>query len=391
MTLILIMQEQEKMTSTTATRYPAGLSDAYGLDADAVAMAKKRSAADAELSTPTTKKNVVSVQIVDDTQTPQETAVAVAKTTQMQPLEESIPDTKFEWRFLSSADHLRAVLKIADTLSANGDYLNVNPDSEAYSNRFGQRVDCGWNFQFQTPPMVSTTGLHESPKYEGQWGALLAPSDNMNLCNRLKIRPEVTTCVAFLRELQKYLNNYIVANGEKIFLNTAKRQDEDEKEKGKPNKYRDVAFVTRGRNDPVIGELWRIGSYTEERYAKEMQPLIGSWFATYEGNEPSIQVRAYPKKVGNVRDNHTPDIVIVNADGEVETFNPKAPYCVGGATSWECLLKVSVKWYQNQFRMYLNMRSIIYHVHGNQSGAESAQNAIIFTDANGNKRRVTQH
>ena len=381
---------QEQMSNPN--RYPAGLNAAYGVDADetTLMMAKKRTAEDAELtSTQSTKKNTVSVKIEDAEQPP------VQQQQQQQQLQlrtvaedASIPDTKFEWRFLSTIDHIKAVMKIADALSANGDYLNINPDSDTYSTRFGERVNCGWNFQFQTPPMVSTTGLHESPKFPGQWGALLAGNENMNLCNRLKIKPEVTTCMAFLRLLQQFLNTHLVEHGEEIFLNTVKRIESEGKD---AKKYKEVPFVSRGKNDETFGEMWKSGTYGMEKYSKQMQSSIGTWFVAYENNEPSVQVRAYPKKVNGVRDDHTPDVVILNEAGDVENFDPKAPYCVGGATSWECLLKVSLKWYDNQFRFYLNMRSLRYYVNGTNVGTEAPQNEIIFTDANGNKRRVIKN
>jgi len=389
------MQEQEMTTSTT-NRYP-GLNAAYGVDSDeTLARAQKRSAEEAQLSQPPAKKNTVSVIIEENLSAPTSTElVAAAAQEKLRTVVEdasSIPDTKFEWRFLSSADHFRAVMKIADTLSANGDYLNINPDSEAYSSRFGERVSCGWNFQFQTPPMVSTTGLQESAKFEGQWGALLAGSDNMNLCTRLGMKPEVATHMAFLRCLQQYLNDYLIEHGENIFRNSSRRLENEAKGKPVIDKYKDVAFVTRGKNNADFGLLWSQGSYTKERYEKDVQSSIGTWFVAYEGNEPSVQVRAYPKKVAGARDNHTPDVLILNEAGDVENFDPKAPYCVGGATSWECLLKVTVKWYQNQFRFYLNMRSLRYYLNGaSAAGNDSAQNQIIFTDANGNKRRVVKN
>ena len=377
---------QEQMSNQNRLTSQQQLNSAYGLDSDATTMlmAKKRTADDAQLDeTQPTKKNTVAVKIEDDEE---QAPLASSQQLQVMVVSESIPDTKFEWRFLSTVDHIRAVIKVADTLSANGDYLNINPDSAAYSARFNEPVDCGWNFQFQSPPMVSTTGLHESTRYPGQWSSLLASNDNMNLCSRLKIKAEVPTFVVFLRNLLRFLNEHLVQNGEQIFLKTAQRLEEEKKDS---KKYRDVKFVTQGKNDEMYGALWKTGVQTEEKYSKAMQGSIASWFVAYENNEPSVNVRAYPKKVNGVRDDHTPDIVILNEAGDVEPYNPSAPYCVGGATSWECLLKVSVKWYDNQFRPYLNIRSIRYYVNGTNSGSTAPQNDIIFTDSNGNKRRVT--
>lgn len=410
----------------------ANLAAAYGANAttDAILQAQKRSASEAGFNQSlgaSKKQNTVKVVLEDDDndntanvannstsgayaatgtvggQQPQATS---AQLHTVQEARESVIDTKFDWKKLTSAEKIGQVIQIADSLSKNGDYLNINPLSAVYTSIFDQAVECGWHFQFQTPLMVSTTGLRNSDRYPGQWSALLGGSEvpqsllarlNQNLPPQSHFKPEVANHMAFLRSLQQYLNSHLVENGEQIFLNTSRRvEEENAKILAKnpqakvSNPYKQVSFVTRGKQDPTFGQLYKTGGYTQQQYAAEVGPSIGTYFVAYEDNEPSVQVRAYPKKINGVRSLTIPDVVILNEEGKIENFDPTAPYCKGGATSWEALLKVSLKWYDGQFRFYLNMRSFRYYINGGEGVSTGGANSIIFTDANGNMTRVAQ-
>lgn len=406
-----MLKQQTTQFSNTNSNGSTALDAAYGgTPGDALEMAKKRVASETGFTETSAKKstnNTVRVVLDDDEDDNGPTTTANQQQQQQRQLarqqqqartvveaSQSVIDTKFDWRFLTTSEQIAFVIKIADSLSKNGDYLNVNPVSANYTAKFGQQVDCGWNFQFQTPPMVCTTGLRNSEKYPGQWSALLAGSENFDLTTRLGMSPEVANHMAFLRALANFLNSHLVEHGEEIFLNTARRVDEENaKTLAKnpqakvTNPYRQNTFVAKGKNDPMFGQLWETGKYSKEKYAAEVQPLIGTFFVAYEDKQPSVQVRVYPKNVNGVRDNNTPDVVILNEDGQVEAFDPNAPYCQSGHTSWEALLKVSVKWYDGMFRLYLNMRSFRYYLN-NGGGASEASGAIIFSDPDGNKRRV---
>jgi hypothetical protein len=395
-----IMSKQFNAANTDAA-------DAYGIADAAVRTAQKRNATDAALAMPPTKAmaNTVRVMLEDDDEEPSKTTSSTATTSSttstvatrartVTEAAESVIDTKFDWRNLTTPERIAQVCKVADSLSKAGDYLNINPLSANYTALYNQAVECGWNFQFQTPPMVSTTGLRNSEKFPGQWSALLAGNENMELMTRLGQSPEVANHMVFLRALLNYLNRHLIEHGEEIFLNTAKRvEDENAKAQQKNSKqqlanpYKQVTFVTRGKHDESFGELWKTGKYTQAKYEAEVQPLIGTFFVAYEDNEPSVQVRAYPKNTNGVRNNDVPDVVILNENGDVETFDPQAPYCQGGRTSWEALLKVSIKWYDGQFRMYLNMKAFRYYLNGSGGGGSAAQQ-IVFSDADGSKRRV---
>ena len=395
-------------------QYSDNITAAYGgLNTEAVHSAQKRVASEAGFGESPAKKttNTVRVMLEDDDEhnttagSAGSTSSSTAMTTTgggsgartVKEAAQSVIDTKFDWRFLTTAERIAQVCKIADALTKSGDYLNVTPISANYTAIYGQPVECGWNFQFQTPPMVCTTGLRNSDKFPGQWSALLAGAESLDLMTRLGMKPEVADCMAFLRALQNYLNRHLLEHGEQIFLNSAKRVDEENAKTLQKNPkatvsnpYKQVTFVTRGKQDESFGELWKSGKYTQAKYDAEVQPMIGTYFVAYEDKQPSVQVRCYPKNVNGVRNNDVPDVVILNEEGDIEQFNPSAPYCQGGRTSWEALLKVSLKWYDGQFRFYLNMRSFRYYVNGGGEGggANSAANAIIFSDADGNKRRV---
>lgn len=391
------MQQQPIMTSKPISNLEA----AYGADADSVIqMAKKRTATDADLhEQPAAKKttNTVRVVLEDDAvdEKPQTKAAAQQQQNIVQESTLSTIDTKFDWRYLDTKDKIAAVMKISDQLSKSGDYLNVMPLSQVYSRMFNETVDCGYNFQFQTPPLVCTTGLRNSERFPGQWSALLASTENIPLITRLKLPAEVANNIAFLVNLQQYLNDHLVEHGETIFLNSAKRVDEENAKmlvknpqaKVANNPYRQNVFVSKGPNEEVYKEMRAIGKYTEEKYKQECQQLIGSFFVSYEDKPPSVQIRAYPKKVGTIINNDVPDVVIINEQGGIETFNPNAPYCQNGQTSWVALLKLSLKWYDGMVRLYLHVRSFQYFLN-NGGGASAETNQIIFTDAQGNKRRV---
>lgn len=420
------MQQQPIPMNNNTTSFTPNLAAAYGgggATVDAIQLAQKRSASDAGLSqqlgSAAKKQNTIKVVLEDDvaensTAAEQTTGSGAggatstpAKLQAVQEASESVIDTKFDWQKLTSAEKIGQVMQISDSLSKNGDYLNINPLSSVYSSIHNQIVECGLHFQFQTPLMVCTTGLRNSERFPGQWSALLGGSEvPQSLLQRLNqdlpldalIKPQVADHMAFLRSLQQYLNSHLVEHGEQIFLNTAKRADEENAkilaknpQAKVSNPYKQVSFVTRGKQDPTFGQLYKTGAYTQHQYAAEVGPLIGSFFVAYEDNEPSVQIRAYPKKVNGVRNNYVPDVVILNEFGQIEQFDPSAPYCIGGRTSWEALLKVSIKWYDGQFRFHLNMRSFRYYLNGGaNNGNMGGSNSIIFTDANGNKTRVTQ-
>jgi len=378
------MQAEQQPQVPTINTSDTALADAYGVSGD------KRSL-DTTAATEPPQKRANTVKVIledDDEEPPVATQKVAAKTSTPQAVRGTAneePDTKFDWRNLTDEATMEETITMSDALSKGGDYLNVNPNSAAYSAKFN-KVECGWILRFQTPPLVCTTGLRNSDKYPGSWSALLAGGDNFAHTT------EVGDFIEFCTRFQKFLNDKIIANGESIFLKTAERVDqENAKTLAKnpnakvSNPYKNVPFVQKGPSNPQYKMLWDNGAYTREQYNEEMRTIAGEFLTSYE-DKVSLNTRAYPKKDANgVRDNYTPDVIIISPEGQVEAFNPTAPYCQKGKTSWEAMLKVSIKWYDGQFRLYLVIEAFRYLLNG--GGQSNA--GLVFSDKDGNVTRVT--
>ena len=402
--------------SNTFGANSAQLDAAYGgqLAADAVAAAKKRDAVDAGLDASKAPAKTVRVVLEGDDETPrpqQQTKAPVATPSAVQapPPAQKLstaakqkPPSTFDFRNLMTAEIISQVVKVADTFAKSGDYVNLNPKNKEYSQLFGQQVDCGFHFQVQTPPLVCTTGIKNSEKFPGAWSALLANGEVEQLIDQLNTKaqeeanatgqpfvarkPENGDFFTFLNALAEFLTDQLVTNGEKMFLEASQRVSAriEEAKKKNPNAkvedpYRSSAFVTRGKSDPVYKNAYETGAYTVDDYRKEVSQYIQSFLTEYDGKQ-SFQTRFYCRKDinGNKLD-HIPDVIIVNgATGMVEDFNPNAPYCQKGRTAWEMIVKFSMKWEKNQFRMYAHGRLMVYHVLGGGGGG------ITFSDAAGN-------